>query len=58
MEMAIGMILFAIIGPPFYRAMDRLEGRIRREWKDSLWKRIVLFDVKGTSRTTKPNDGS
>ena len=58
MEMVIGMILFAIIGPPFYRAMDRMEVRIRRDWKDSLWKRIVLFDVKGSSRATHAEDRS
>ena len=57
METAIAIILFALIGPPFYRAMDRMEKRIRANWKPSIWKRIVLFDIKGTSSATDSEIG-
>jgi hypothetical protein len=41
----IAFAIFAWLGPKFYRSMDRLEARIRRDWPDSWYKRIILFKV-------------
>lgn len=45
----IAVAIFAIIGPMFYRRMDKMEERIRANWKDGFWKRLVLM-----SKNTDP----
>lgn len=57
MELVIAIIIFAIIGPIFYRAMDRLEDRIRKNWKDTWYKRLILLGRNPVSPTKKPGVG-
>lgn len=51
----IAAFIFAIIGPMFYNAMDRLEIRMKKKHPDSKFWKVMLFSLH-SKRPTKHTD--